>query len=174
MAKVMIFVLLSFGLVGSSWRSLRNRRSHGFYRCFAFEVILAATLINIDRWFMDPFSWVHILSWFLLLGSLFLAMHGFHVLRKYGRPTGGLDRTVELVQRGAYRYVRHPLYASLLLFLWGVFLKDPSLIAGLLSFAASLFLHFTAVAEERLNRQKFGHEYEAYAQKTRRFIPFVY
>lgn len=172
--KIFLFFLLSTGLVKLSWGSLRNKHSHGFYRFFAFEAILATTLINIDRWFLDPFSWSHILSWILLLSSLPLAIHGFYLLRNYGQPEGAIEQTITLVQRGVYRYIRHPLYASLLLFLWGVFLKAPSLVTGLLSFVASLCLHFTAITEERINREKFGLEYETYKQKTKRFIPFLY
>jgi protein-S-isoprenylcysteine O-methyltransferase Ste14 len=172
--KVILFALLSIGIVRLSWGSLRNRRSHGFYRFFAFEAIFALTLINIDRWFSDPFSWMHILSWILLLGSLPLAIHAFYLLRKYGQSQGTIEQTVTLVQRGAYRYIRHPLYASLLLFLWGVFLKAPSLVTGLLAIVASLLLHFTAIAEERASRERFGQMYETYQQKTKRFIPFVY
>ena len=174
MLKGILFALLSVGMVRLSWGSLRNRQSHGFYRFFAFEAILALTLINIDQWFNDPFSWTQILSWILLLGSLPLAIHGFYLLSKYGQPQGGIEETLTLVQRGAYRYIRHPLYASLLLFLWGVFLKAPSLGTTLVAFLASLCLHFTANMEERSNREKFGHAYEAYMQKTKRFIPFIY
>jgi hypothetical protein len=42
-----VFLVFSAGIVLLSWRSLRDRRSHGFYRFFAFEAILALILLNL-------------------------------------------------------------------------------------------------------------------------------
>ena len=35
------------------------------------------------------------------------------------------ENTVKLVEVGLYRFIRHPMYASLLLLAWGAFLKHP-------------------------------------------------
>lgn len=173
MFKLILFIALSFGAIFLSWTSLRNPRSHGFYRFFAFEFIVAITLLNIDLWFSDPFSPIHILSWLLLLASIVLVILGFYALRKYGEPVGGVDATTSLVTRGIYRYIRHPLYASLFLFAWGVFLKNPWFPAFLLAVGASLFLFITAKIEERLNLEKFGEHYAEYMQRTKMIIPFL-
>jgi protein-S-isoprenylcysteine O-methyltransferase Ste14 len=98
---------------------------------------------------------------------------GFYALRKYGKPVGGVDQTTQLVTKGIYRFIRHPLYTSLLMFAWGVFFKEPSILAGFLTFAASLFLLSTAKFEETLSLTKFGDAYHEYKKITKMIIPFV-
>lgn len=171
--KSVIFIIISAGITFYSWRSLRNWRSHGFFRFFAFESILMLVLLNAEYWFREPFSPLQLASWFLLLCSVVMAGHGFYLLHVIGRPERGIENTSVLVTRGVYRYIRHPLYASLLLLAWGVFFKNPSLIAGVLALAATAFLVATARVEEADNLQKFGADYAAYMKKTRMFIPFL-
>lgn len=174
MIKAIVFVVLSGGILRQSWSSLRNTSSHGFYRFFAFEAILALFLLNVDLWFAEPFSAQQILSWLLLLGSLLLVVHGFRLLKLTGLPEEGIEDTTMLVEVGAYRFIRHPLYASLLLFALGVFFKHISLMAGILLAVALAFLYATARVEERENLERFGADYVGYMQRSKMFIPFLF
>lgn len=180
--KWVLFLVFSAGIVLLSWRSLRDRRSHGFYRFFAFEAILALILLNLEFWFHQPFSVRQILSWLLLLLSLFLAVHGFTLLRRIGKPDASIDdparlnieKTTHLVRVGAYRYIRHPLYASLLYLAWGAILKHPSPVGAGLGAIATLALYATSRIEEAENLKHFGADYAEYIQQTKMFIPFVF
>lgn len=173
MPKLIVFAVVSTGVIFVSWPSLRHWHTHGFFRFFAFESILVLMLLNVEHWFRDPFSPLQIVSWLLLLSSLILAVHAFYLLRVVGRPQGGIEHTTTLVRLGAYKYIRHPLYTSLLLLGWGVFLKNPSLFGGVLAVVTSVFLIATARVEETENIHKFGVDYAAYMKTTKRFIPFV-
>lgn len=181
MLELILFAVFSAGFVALSWRFLRLRRTHGFYRFLVFECILALVLINADRWFRDPFSLAQIVSWLLLLGSAALAVHGFYLLVRVGQParTGGreeelsIEATTILVTVGAYRYIRHPLYASLLCGGWGAFFKHVTVVSFLLAVAVSACLTATAKVEELENLRKFGDSYAAYMKKTKMFVPFV-
>jgi len=172
--KLIAFAVVSAGIIFVSWESLRNPRSHGFYRFFAFETILVLILLNVEHWFRDPFSAIQIVSWLLLISSAILAAHGFYLLRVIGRPKSGIESTTTLVIVGAYKYVRHPLYSSLLFLAWGVFFKDPSILGGIMALVSTAFLIATAKGEESENFQKFGAEYTAYMKATKMFIPFVF
>ncbi len=181
--RAIIFILASAGMGFVSKSSLRVPRSHGFYRFFAWEFILVLTLLNIGGWFRNPFSAHQIISWILLIVPAFLAWHGVQLLRVLGRPsrerkddaaTIGFEKTTTLVTVGAYRYIRHPMYGSLLFFAWGVFFKDPSWIGGFLALAATACLVATARAEEAENIRFFGPAYQAYKEKTKMFVPYVY
>lgn len=174
MLRIAIFVLATAGIVCRSWPSLRDRASHGFYRFFAFEAILILILLNTPGWFRDPLALHQVISWLLLVASIPLAIHGFHVLRVIGQPEGDFEKTTSLVTLGAYRYIRHPLYSSLLLLAWGVFFKKPSPIGALLAVAASAALWATARVEERENVEKFGGEYVTYMQSSKMFVPFLF
>jgi len=182
MMKFALFVALSVGIVSISWKSLKNRRSHGFFRFFAFELILILILMNIDYWLERPFAAQQIASWILLTASLSLAIHAFFLfisLGKSGSPDGQsanlrFENTTQLVTTGAYGYIRHPMYCSLLLFAWGAFLKDASVFAAVAALFSSVLLYATARVEERENIQRFGGEYEAYMKKTKMFLPYLF
>ena len=172
--KLAIFAIVSVGIIFFSWRYFRNPRSYGFYRFFVFEFILVLILLNVENWFRNPLSAFQIVSWLLLLSSLILAVHGFYLLRAVGRPKEGFEDTTAMVVVGIYKYIRHPLYSSLLLLAWGVFFKAPSLIGGILSLGASAFLVATARVEESEDLKKFGADYAAYMKTTKMFVPFVF
>lgn len=182
LVKGVLFVVTTAGLVYLSRASLRNPRSHGFPRFLAWELLLVLVLLNLDAWFRDPFSWHQIISWCLLLVSLFLVIHGVQLLRRRGEPDQGreeaelvaFERTTKLVTAGAYRWIRHPLYSSLLLLGWGVFFKAPSAASALLALAVTLLLVMTARIEEAENACFFGPEYEVYRERTKMFIPFLF
>jgi protein-S-isoprenylcysteine O-methyltransferase Ste14 len=140
----------------------------------AWELLLVLLLLNADPWFRDPFSVRQIASWLLLIASGYLVVEGVRLLRKIGRPRDEIEGTTVLVVVGAYKYLRHPLYASLLFLGWGAFLKDTSLLAGILAVAASAFLWVTAKVEEAENVKKFGRDYVDYMKRTKRFVPFLF
>ncbi len=186
--QIVLFFVCSIALLYISRKPLRHPRSHGFYRFFAWEAILALVVLNLPVWFRDPFSAVQIISWLLLIGAAFLVLHGVYLLRVVGESGGRaesapvgmesnytFENTTRLVQVGAYRFIRHPLYASLLYLVWGVYLKRPVSLPGIvLTLAASFFLWLTARADEAECRSFFGAEYKEYMEKTRMFIPFIF
>lgn len=179
--KWLLFIAGTTGLAYVSRDSLGDARSHGFYRFFAWVAILALALMHVDVWFRDPFSWHQIISWVLLAVSAFLVIQGMILLRRRGRPDAqrnetpmlALEKTTRLVTTGAYRYIRHPLYSSLLWLAWGIFFKAPSYEGGLLATAATLFLVATARIEEAEDLRFFGEAYRDYMSRTKMFIPYL-
>lgn len=176
------FLLLGLLLGGVSHRALRDPRSHGFFRLFAFEAIVFLLWSNLPYWFVDQFAPHQLLSWTLLFAALYLLAHGLYLLRVRGghAPERGTEQanfafenTAELVVEGLYSYVRHPLYASLLLLTWGIFCKQASLAGLVAALLGSLALVATARVEERENLQTFGEQYRNYMGRTRMFIPFL-
>jgi len=179
--KLVIFIAASAGVVYVSRSSLLSLKTHGFCRFLAWEAILILTLLNVDFWFYKPFTLPRVISWPLLCISLFLVIHGFRWLRRVGKPDDrrqdasliGVEKTTVLVTEGAYRYIRHPLYSSLLFLVWGVFFKSPSWSGVILAFAATAFLTATAKIEESENLKYFGEAYREYMKRTKMFLPFV-
>jgi protein-S-isoprenylcysteine O-methyltransferase Ste14 len=102
-----------------------------------------------------------------------LAVHGFRLLRIAGTPKKDIEDTTQLVMIGAYRYIRHPLYCSLLSGGIGAFLKAPSVLGFLLFTFVFIFAFMTAKVEEEYNIEKFGDEYLEYKKITKMFVPFL-
>jgi protein-S-isoprenylcysteine O-methyltransferase Ste14 len=184
MAGVVTLSLLLAGtilLVAVSWRSLRHPGSHGFFRFFAFEAIFCIVVLNAPVWFRRPLAPLQLVSWPLLIVSLGLAVHGFHLLRRLGQPSQPergspmfrIENTAALVTVGAYRFIRHPLYASLLCLAWGAALKSLTPITAVLVALATGFLIAAAKVEEVENLGRFGEAYREYMARTWLFIPFV-
>jgi protein-S-isoprenylcysteine O-methyltransferase Ste14 len=80
----------------------------------------------------------------------------------------------ELVRRGPYGLVRHPLYTGLGLHFAGVCLATGNLllIAGTLLVTYPAF-YLRARAEEGLLRAQFGAQYEEYAREVPMLVPFA-
>jgi protein-S-isoprenylcysteine O-methyltransferase Ste14 len=79
----------------------------------------------------------------------------------------------ELIERGPYRFVRHPIYTGILT----MFIATALALGHLAGFAATLlmFVSFWIKLrdEEKLMLQQFPQQYAAYRRRTRRIIPFV-
>lgn len=181
-ARIATFAMVSIFITVLSWRSLHNPRFHGFYRFFAFEAILILILLNIPFWIKNPFSPLQLASWFLLVFSGFLVIQGFYLLHKLGgyeprensSETFAFEDTANLITQGIYRYIRHPLYSSLLFLAWGAYLKHISLYGTIAVLFATAALIITAKMEERENLSSFGPEYATYIKKTKMFVPFIF
>ena len=90
-------------------------------------------------------------------------------LSPFPRPLDG----VPLIDTGAYRLIRHPIYAGLVLAAlgWGVATGSLSAILG----AGSLFLLFEGKSRREEAWLVSAHPgYAAYKRRTRRFIPWIY
>jgi protein-S-isoprenylcysteine O-methyltransferase Ste14 len=183
MLELLIFLAGSGFFIYVSRNALRNPRSHGFYRFFAWEMMLALVLINFPMWTVDPFSPRQIVSWGLLLGSVVLVIEAVRLLKAIGRPDTAerpdaelfaFEKTSALVTDGIFRYIRHPMYAALLYLTWGAYLKDISLASTLLAAGASIALLITALRDEAECLQHFGAVYAEYMLKSKRFLPFVF
>jgi protein-S-isoprenylcysteine O-methyltransferase Ste14 len=169
-----LFILISI-LIGYLYRdSLRLRHSHSLTRFLALESILALTVLSIPFWLVNPLSYLQILSWMLLLSALILAVHGYQLLILVGKPEMKLEGNNQLAVEGFYKYIRHPLYTSLILFSLGVFLKAATLANTVLLLSGMVFLYLTARDEEMENLDRFGVEYAEYLDTSKMFVPFVF
>jgi protein-S-isoprenylcysteine O-methyltransferase Ste14 len=183
MIQWIIFIAGSAALTAVSWKSFRNRRSHGFYRFFAWECILGLFLLNIALWFKSPLSGHQIISWILLFSSIVPLVLGVRTLRSAGKPDQGqrsdenlyaFEKTTALVTSGIYRYIRHPLYSSLFLLNWGIFFKDPALLKLFIALGCTAFLIATARADEKECIQTFGTNYQEYMKHSKMFVPYIF
>ena len=180
--RMAVFILITVFLLGFSWRHLQNPKCHGFYRFFAFEGTSIIVLLNLPFWFRNPFSPLQLLSWILILSSILFIVWGFHVLTKHGGSRGRIEgsenlafeNTITLVSTGLFKYIRHPMYSSLLLLSWGAFLKHITIQGALSTLITSAFLVATAKTEEKENIAFFGSSYEAYIKKSKMFIPHLF
>lgn len=92
--------------------------------------------------------------------------------RNWGTP--GMQRTdTELITRGPYGLVRHPIYSGLLLMMIGT---ATGLIFAwwLVAAAAGVYFVYSARAEERYMCERFPDAYPAYRARTKMLVPFLF
>jgi protein-S-isoprenylcysteine O-methyltransferase Ste14 len=148
----------------------------------SWECIAWLISSNYKVWFSHPFSVRQLFSWVFLLLSVYLVVAGVILMKKMGKPNINRDKktlyefekTTELVDKGIFKYIRHPLYASLLFLSWGILLKNPTLALSVVAISSTLFLYITAIYDEKECKVFFGDKYIDYMKRTKRFIPFIF
>lgn len=185
MQDAVVFVSVTLVLTLISRHSLSkpgvSGYAHGFYRFIAWECMLGLFVLNMHVWYDDYYSPRQLFSGVLFLLSLLLLIFSVVLLRWMGKPDAKRDdvpmiafeKTTALVTNGIYRFIRHPMYSSLLLFCWGLFFKQPSIAGSLLAASASILLVTTSRVEERESVKYFGDAYREYMKRTKMFVPFI-
>lgn len=85
-----------------------------------------------------------------------------------------LQRDHQLVQTGIYSRIRHPIYLGFLLMVPGTALVFRSWLALVALLLLGIFVFVRMRQEERMLRERFGEDFEAYVRRSWRLIPHVY
>jgi len=117
----------------------------------------------------------------LVAGTLCLALGLWLFQRSHADLGGNWSITLEvrekhqLVTHGIYRWVRHPMYLSLLIYSVGQALVVPNWFVGP-SYGVSMILLFAfrVGPEERMMLEEFGNDYRAYMATTKRLVPGIW
>lgn len=181
MLKWFTFIAGTAILTYISRASFRAPKSHGYYRFFAWELILILFVISLDKWDGAVHTPDQITSEVLMNISLLLVVLGYLSLFLFGKhdasrndtPLLFIEKTTLLVNRGLYRYIRHPIYSSLIFLDWGLCFKEMSWLNGSIALVACVFLVITSRAEENENIHYFGSQYQQYMARTKLFVPFL-
>jgi protein-S-isoprenylcysteine O-methyltransferase Ste14 len=119
---------------------------------------------------------------FLALGGIVVMFVGLairwtaiYTLGKYFTRTVTIKHDHLIIQRGLYKYLRHPSYTGALIALAGLGLAFTNWLSFVLIFAPILVaaLYRMHVEEDALE-EAFGGEYVEYAKHTKRLIPKIY
>jgi len=118
--------------------------------------------------------WGIVLSISALALGCVLSWSGTRFLGRQWRVDAGLNADHELVRSGPYRFVRHPIYASMLCVFIGTALMLTSLVLFLP--ALVLFILGTEIRvriEDRLLASRFGEQFSQYQKSVPAYIPFL-
>ncbi|HEY1889783.1 MAG TPA: isoprenylcysteine carboxylmethyltransferase family protein [Steroidobacteraceae bacterium] len=107
-----------------------------------------------------------------LAGFAFAVWARIYLGRNWGMPMS-LRQGHELVTSGPYAYVRHPIYAGIMLAMIGSALTESLgwMLVFVLYFAYFLF---SARSEEKTMQAQFPDAYPTYRRRTKMLIPFLF
>jgi protein-S-isoprenylcysteine O-methyltransferase Ste14 len=119
----------------------------------------------------EPLRWAGLA---LIVAGIAFSLWAIATLGRHYDLELEIHRDHELVRTGPYRVVRHPVYTGLVLHFAGACLATGNLllIGGtvLVTYPA---LYLRAKTEERLLRERFGAEYDAYARRVGMLVPLL-
>jgi steroid 5-alpha reductase family enzyme len=118
---------------------------------------------------------LHVAGGFLMLLGSTLRWLAIRTLGQFFVSDNTICESQPLVQRGVYRYMRHPSETGLLAVVLGACLLLSSPL-GLLIWSCLLLplVLLRLNLEERRLRTAFGKEFDHYAGRVKRLVPFIY
>lgn len=179
--ELIAFAIASVLIIAFSQHIIFKPKSHGFYRFLGWECVAWLLVNNYKFWFTDFLSVYQIISWICLLYAMYMIIAGVILMKTKGKAHEsredstlyGFERTTELIDTGLYKYIRHPLYGSLVFLTWGIFFKNTDIILLIISALATFFFFATMLVEEKENIAFFGDKYRAYMKRSKMIIPFL-
>lgn len=128
--------------------------------------MIPVTLVSITNGIILNIIGVALLILGILMGLLSLIQLNKN-LSPFPTPISGS----KLIETGLYKYIRHPIYTSILFALLGYALYSASFYRLLITTILLVLFYLKSRYEEKLLSQKFK-EYSDYKKRTGRFIPY--
>jgi protein-S-isoprenylcysteine O-methyltransferase Ste14 len=122
---------------------------------------------------IPPTDWIILAAVILCVAGLAFCLWARFTLGRNWSGTITLKEEHELIVRGPYRIVRHPIYTGLLAMIIATVLVRGHLagIIGAVLVFVSLWIKLSS--EEKVMLKQFQDQYAVYQQRVRRLIPFV-
>jgi protein-S-isoprenylcysteine O-methyltransferase Ste14 len=119
-------------------------------------------------------AWAAWLGVVILASALLVFWRAHADLGLNWSPSLEIREKHELITRGIYAYIRHPMYASQWLWVLAQPLLLQNWIAGFFNLIVFLFFYPMRVrAEEELMLEQFGEEYRSYMEKVGAVFPRI-
>ena len=173
----LVVLSLFSGSSGLSTGAQEDRGNRWVLAAFAVIAILMAYFSaytdRIGFWTLDDetIRWVGVV---LCAAGGVLRIVPVYVLKERFSGLVAIQAEHKLETRGIYGLIRNPSYLGLLISSLGWVLAFHSGVGVILAAALLVPLVARIRAEERLLRQHFGAEYDAYCVRTWRLIPWIY
>ena len=131
--------------------------------------------LGLTRAIFPEFGWIAVPLWMSWLGAILFSISSLVLLftfydlgtsLKYGLP----DKDTRLVTKGLYRFSRHPLYLGVFMVSLSSVIFFPHILNVLVAGYCITTHYFMIIKEEKFLEKRFGHEWENYKNKVRRFL----
>ncbi len=107
------------------------------------------------------------------LGVGFAIWARTHLGRSWGMPMSVREGS-ELVTRGPYAFVRHPIYTGILLAILGTAMVRWSVWSAVMLPVVFVYCVYAAKSEERSMTTRFPNQYPDYMNRTKMLVPLLF
>jgi protein-S-isoprenylcysteine O-methyltransferase Ste14 len=138
--------------------------------------LLLAFALSFLPWLVIPYPRIALYAGtgLLVAGSL-LRRYCFRILGKYFTAAVTVSADQPVIDKGPYRWIRHPGYAAGFAMFLGIGLALGNWLSLIIFFLEICYVYSRRVqAEEKALLDTIGEPYHAYMVRTKRFIPFVF
>lgn len=171
-------LILSFTRRGTPGAQIRDRAS----RFVLLGGIFVGMFLGLNGSFAVPqlaIPWERTLLFWIGIGLMLVGVafrwYAILVLGKYFTGTVTIQAGQTVVERGPYRFIRHPSYTGALITFVGVGLVLSNWLGiGLILLAVAIGYGYRIRVEEQALVEALGQPYKDYMKRTKRFIPFVF
>ena len=152
-------------------------RKDRFSGLYIFATIFIALILSFyfagARIAMLP-GWVFSLGILLIILGIILRQLSMAILGKYFSGVVGIQKDQKVIEKGPYKYVRHPSYTGALMIFIGLGLALQSGAAVLTLIVLFIIAYgFRIYVEEKALVSELGEPYLDYKKRTKRLIPYV-
>ena len=155
-----------------------DRRTRNYNFISLIIAISCAALISWIPLFQFNRRGTSILFWIgiiIVVFGLFLRYWSIYILGKYFRTTVEVEESQKIVQKGPYKWIRHPSYSGIILFCigYGIAVQNWLSLIIAVSLPTIALLYRIKIEEEALIKG-LGTEYEVYQKKTKKLSPGIW
>jgi protein-S-isoprenylcysteine O-methyltransferase Ste14 len=122
-----------------------------------------------------PVKFISLIGLVLIVLGLIVRWTAILTLKKYFTVDVSIQSNHKIIDKGIYKFIRHPAYAGSLLSFLGLGLAFSNWVSTLVIFMPVLIAFIYRIrVEEKALIQAFGGEYINYSKVTKRLIPMIY
>ena len=177
----MLPVLLYYRIRSQSTGEPLDRRQEGLFILLTLRPVALLAYGGLIAFLIDPaymaWSSIHLPATLRWVGIVMCGMTGalwiwtFHQLGANLTDTVVTRRAHTLVTAGPYRWVRHPFYGCVAIFITGAALAAANWFVAVTGAICFWLIVIRTRTEEEHLLARFGAAYEAYRARTGRFVP---
>lgn len=149
------------------------------YNILAFVLLIPIFFLKLSieqeaLWQVSVYQ--SIIGKFIIICGVLLiakALQGYDLFEFSGFDFNKSQEKNEFKSDGLLKYMRHPIYFGLLIFVWGIFITDASIKSLSSAIPVTIYLFIGIYFEEKKLMQVFGEKYKKYQDEVPMLIPFL-
>jgi len=186
----LIFIIICFAIQITFWiisapskKKVSENKGGWLMRIIAIIVVgsfifLREQIISIIPFFTASLweysLWIGILADVVVLLGAIIMIWSRAILGENWGANVLVKENHELITKGTYAYMRHPIYSGLVLMILGIAIYTGSFSEMFLFVLFFFGAYYKAIKEERLLTKHFSNEYSEYKKQVRALIPFIF